>query len=125
MERLLTDMNSNAKNTIGMLRAFVEASSIEEGTQIAGELTKLIDESLGVTIESVETYWKIPEWYEVMIRISNGQTADSAWSKIQPLCTNWQLSRNESGINAIWSTEIGGSVALPRMRWISVNLFPA
>jgi hypothetical protein len=119
-----TNMSSSISDTTGVLRAFVEAIDIEEGTKIANELTKLIDESLGARLESVEAYWKIPKWFEVLIRIPGASTNESAWTRIQPLCINWQLSRNATEINAIWSLKIGGNTVHPKVMWISVNLYP-
>ncbi len=118
-------MNSSISNTTGLLRVFVEATDLDEGTRIASELTELIDELLNPRIESVEAYWKIPGWFEVLIRIPSGNSIESAWTQLQPLCTDWHLSKNDTEVSAIWSFENGGNSVHPKVRWISVNLYPA
>lgn len=108
----------------GVLRAFVEAADPDQGRKIAEELRTLIHERLEAQPARVERYWKIPEWFEVLIQLQGVDTIESSWSQAEPLCSRWHLTKTQDELNAVWSREIEGEVVHPQVRWLSVNFFP-
>jgi hypothetical protein len=116
-------MATNNLSMTGVLRAFVEAANPDEGRRIADELRALICETLEAQPARVEQYWKIPEWFEVLIELRGVGTIESSWPQAEMLCSKWHLSKMPYELNAVWSPEIEGEAVHPKVRWLSVSFF--
>lgn len=108
----------------GVLRAFVEATDKDQGKKIAEELRTLIPGSLEAQSARVERYWKIPDWFEVLIELQGVDAIDSSWKLAETLCSQWHLTKTQHELNAVWSHEVEGEVVHPKVRWLSVSFFP-
>lgn len=108
----------------GVLRAFIDVTDSIEGEKVAEELRKLLHQSLVAQPAHVQRYWKIPEWFEVMIELKGLDEVELSWHLVEVLCSTWQVSKTTDELSAVWSCEMGGEVAHPKVRWLSVNFFP-
>jgi hypothetical protein len=63
----------------------------------------------------VTPYWKMPEYYEVLLRLQPRETTRSAYdAALQALGEGWQ---SQGELENIWTPDAGGSFSLEEVKW--------
>lgn len=110
-------------STSGVMRVFIEADDADSAREVASNLCSRLAAPLSSEIRSVEKYWKIPAWFEVVIGFSDAASIEDALARVQQLATNWDVRIRETDGSAMWSPEIGGTFSHPQVRWVNVECF--
>jgi hypothetical protein len=107
----------------GVMRIFVESDDAISARGVVLGLCSKLPPSLDQEITSVEEYWKIPEWFEVIVEFTNVATIDETLASVQVLSTKWEVRTHETDGNAMWCPDIGGTFAHPLVRWVNIECF--
>jgi len=110
-------------STHGMMRIFIEADTAESAHEIGSILCARLPPSLHSEVTSAKKYWKIEEWFEVIIGFQGTTPIEETLTRVQPLSTKWEVRIHETEASAMWAPEIGGSFAHPQVRWAHVECF--
>lgn len=103
----------------GLVRLLVETSEEAEASRIAELIVDELRDLAGLQEKKVTKYWKIPEYFEVLLvlRVTNS----GAWCEkvTGVLGTGWETLRETE---AIWNPGEGHSFLVNEARWAQVEL---
>jgi hypothetical protein len=110
-------------STHGFMRVFLETDTADSAHKIGSILCEQLPASLHPEVTNVRKYWKIEEWFEVVIKFYNTTSIEETLAGVQALSTKWETRIYETEATALWSPEIGGNFAHPQVRWANVECF--
>jgi hypothetical protein len=110
-------------STRGVMRLFIESDDASSARGIGLSLSNELPPTLHPVITSVKKYWKIPAWFEVIVKFGNNATIEEMLASVQFLSTKWKVQISETDGNAMWCPEIGGTFAHPLVRWVNIECF--
>lgn len=102
-------------DTIIFLRLFVEIDTEELALEIAKKIVTLISEFAKVENQSIEKYWKIPEYYEIFFKLNSVQNIHRDYSSIlEKLGSGWEPSNK---YESIWNPGGESKFIIEEVRW--------
>ena len=115
--------NSRGQRTRGVLRFFIDCDGQGSAVLVAEVICDALPARLSAKVKSIQRYWKIPEWFEVVVEFVNEGSVTETLASVKHLAPVWQSNVLESGGYAIWSHEMGGTFVHEMVRWANIECF--
>ncbi len=102
-------------NTILFLRLFTEVDTEASALEVAKRIIALIIKFAKVENQSVQKYWKIPEYYEIFFKLSSLHNLPEDYQSIlEILGTGWEQA---SDYESIWNPGDGKKFFVEEVKW--------
>jgi hypothetical protein len=108
------------------LRAFADVAQEAEAREILDAILRHFS-SHELLATATNQYWKVPQWYEVFVRLRAYDTNEAPIALLQRLSgvlgTAWTLKHMDEDADALWRREDGGSFIDSRVTWANLQCF--
>lgn len=109
-------------STIALFRVFCEAESLGSAQAVAEILEGRLASVGSVTVERIEQYWKIPEWFEIAICVEPKSQEEQVVEECkQALSVSWST---QGGL-VMWRQVGETGSDIPSVTWASIELIEA
>ncbi len=108
-------------NEIIYCRFYTEVSSEEDAKKVADEIKAVTDKYCSLLDLTINRYWKIPEYFEIFMRLSASSNSSEAYKSIvSSLGEGWEEQQPLS--ESIWNYEDGNSLIIDSIRWAHLEI---
>ena len=100
------------------LHVFAEVSSASEAKAIGSKVSDALKCFGEVLVTDVKQYWKIPEYFEFSIELSDSSLSESDCQRVADILSQgW----NDVGGSLIWNQEADAVLCDPKVRWANLE----
>ena len=103
------------------IRLYAEVSSEESARKVAEEIQELTKEHIKLLEIHIEQYWKIPEYYEIVLRISPNTEASQIFHKLTSILgEGWE--EQQPIVESIWNHGPNSSFVISSIKWAHIEV---
>ena len=97
------------------LRLFVEVDTEASALEIDRKVISLISKFVSIESQSIQKYWKIPEYYEIFLKLNSLYNLRDTYQEIlKILASGWE---QHDEYENIWNPGPGKKFALEEVKW--------
>lgn len=109
-------------NRIINTHLFSDVFSEAEVASLSQRVSDMLSQFGDVKSFGVKRYWKIPEYFELTVQITN---SNNSFDKICDVAAALGSGWIRSGSSLLWSDEVDSAFFEPSIRWANIELIEA
>lgn len=103
----------------------IEVSAAREAEQVCARVKPLLESFGHIDEVTIQPYWKIAEYYEIIVHISPRGDLESAFDRIVAYAVDgWRHGPPGPERWSVWNAETDTVFLAPEVRWANIEVLP-